>query len=273
MQFLRQPYWQIPSGPSYVAGYFPEPLYNPRKNAYHVSVQLSPLPITVLPLSLKLSAPVLPLPAAEFSKLLQQLNIEGHTAPYWAIVNDRREALWAFMDFIPDPSLAFYSDLYLACMMVGDNTLFTQLELNEMFKSQYKSLRQFLGCPPDEVQIQELSSGRFVASFCVRMFQKRLRTADAIPIEYLARGMWSISLLFQVLIGTSYSLHAGRIWTLWVYLGSGRKWVATCQLEEPSLPVEGSNQLRIEAHRKSPDCATPKPLIITSEFSMISAPR
>ncbi|KAG2116059.1 uncharacterized protein F5147DRAFT_818249, partial [Suillus discolor] len=198
------------------------------------------------------SACVATLPAAEFSKLLQQPNIEDHTALYWAIVNNRREALWAFMDFIPDPSPACYSDLYLAFMMVGDNTLFTQLGLNEMFKPKYKSLRQFLGCPPDEVQIQELSSGRFVASFCVRMFQKRLRTANAIAVEYLARG---------------------RIWTLWVYLGSGQKWVATCQLEEPSLPVEGSNQLRIEAHRKSPDCATPKPLIITSEFSMTSAPR
>ncbi|KAG2116086.1 uncharacterized protein F5147DRAFT_758517, partial [Suillus discolor] len=73
------------------------------------------------------SACVATLPAAEFSKLLQQPNIEDHTAPYRAIVNNRREALWAFMHFIPDPSPACYSDLRLACMMVGDNTLFTQL--------------------------------------------------------------------------------------------------------------------------------------------------
>ncbi|KAG1806678.1 uncharacterized protein HD556DRAFT_331136 [Suillus plorans] len=191
------------------------------------------------------SACVATLPAAEFSKLLQQPNIEDHTAPYWAIVNNCLEALWAFMDFIPDPSPDCYSDLRLACMMVGDNTLFTQLELNEIVSSKDDSLRQFLGCPPDEVQIQE-SSGRFVASFCFRMFQKRLRTAHVIAIEYLARG---------------------RIWTLWFYLCDG-KWVVDCRLEEPSLPVEGSNQLRIEAHRKSPDCATPEPLIITTEFSL-----
>ncbi|KAG1806676.1 uncharacterized protein HD556DRAFT_330818 [Suillus plorans] len=192
------------------------------------------------------SACVATLPAAEFSKLLQQPNIEDHTAPYWAIVNNRLEALWAFMDFIPDPSPACYSDLRLACMMVGDNTLFTQLDLREIVSSKDDSLRQFLGCTPDEVQIQE-SSGRFVASFCFRMFQKRLRTAQAIAVEYLARG---------------------RMWTLWFYLCSDGKWVVDCRLEEPSLPVEGSNQLRIEAHRKSPDCATPEPLIITTEFSL-----
>jgi hypothetical protein len=40
------------------------------------------------------------LSSSEFSDLLQSLNIKGHTAMYWAIVNDRREALPALVEYI-----------------------------------------------------------------------------------------------------------------------------------------------------------------------------
>ena len=69
------------------------------------------------------------LTAAEFSDLLQTSNIEGHTAMYWAIVNNRREVLSAFTGFISKFSSACSCDLRLACMVTSDHALFTQLNL------------------------------------------------------------------------------------------------------------------------------------------------
>ncbi|KAG1840065.1 hypothetical protein DFJ58DRAFT_667355 [Suillus subalutaceus] len=163
------------------------------------------------------------LPAAEFSKLLQQPNIEGHTALYWAIVNNRREALWVFMNFIPKLLPASSSDLRLACMMVSDHTLFTQLDVSEKLNPEDDSLRHFLGCPLDEIQVQELDNGCFIASFQMRSFQKRLRITLGMGIEFVARGMWSISFIFLALIGICYSLQAvyGCYGFIWDQTGSG----------------------------------------------------
>ncbi|KAG2369571.1 hypothetical protein BDR07DRAFT_1371140 [Suillus spraguei] len=163
------------------------------------------------------------LPAAtEFSKLLQQPNIEGHTALYWAIVNNRREALSAFINFIPKLSPACSSDLRLACVM---------LDLSEELNR----------CPPDEIQVQELGDGRFVACFRFRMFQKRLRITRKIGVEFVA---------------------GSRIWMLWFHLGSDGRWHAAYQLSEHNLTVLQPNSvLRIEPYKRSPDHATPEALI------------
>ncbi|KAG1745833.1 uncharacterized protein EDB91DRAFT_126353 [Suillus paluster] len=110
--------------------YFPfcEPSRN-EKRFYLASVILSPLPISSLPLSPQMSAPVLLLSIAVSTHLLQTLNIEGHTALYWAILNDRRKALAAFTAFIPQFLSVWSFDLRLASMMTSDQALFTQLNL------------------------------------------------------------------------------------------------------------------------------------------------
>lgn len=69
------------------------------------------------------------LPNEEFSDLLQTSNIEDHTALYWAIVNDRLEALSALTGAISEFSSSCYSDLRLACMITNDQALFAQLNL------------------------------------------------------------------------------------------------------------------------------------------------
>jgi hypothetical protein len=69
------------------------------------------------------------LSTSEFSDLLQTCNIEGHTAMYWAIMNNRREALSALIGFIYQISLVCSDDLRLACMFTNDHALFTQLSL------------------------------------------------------------------------------------------------------------------------------------------------
>lgn len=72
------------------------------------------------------------LSAAEFSDLMQAHNIEGHTALYWAIVNERQEAISGLSGFIPKFSAACSSDLRLACMTTGDQALFSQLNLGNL---------------------------------------------------------------------------------------------------------------------------------------------
>ncbi|KAG2109556.1 uncharacterized protein F5147DRAFT_772864 [Suillus discolor] len=79
----------------------------------------------------------------EFSDLLQNPNIEGHTAMYWAVVNCRREAFSMFTAHIPQFSSVCYSDLRLACMSTSNHALFMQLNLGHVINSKDESLRHF----------------------------------------------------------------------------------------------------------------------------------
>jgi hypothetical protein len=149
------------------------------------------------------------LSATDFSDLLQKPNIEGHTALYWAIVNNRREALITFIEFIPKFSLMCSSDLRLACMTTSDHALFVQLNLGtknncecnahpareHYFTAQSAAkdepLRRSLGLP-DEIQVHEgdgLDGNKFVASLRVRMCQRRVRITKEVGIEFIAKGM------------------------------------------------------------------------------------
>ncbi|KAG1889400.1 hypothetical protein F4604DRAFT_1915272 [Suillus subluteus] len=130
---------------------------------------------------------------AEFPDLLQNPNIEGHTAMYWAVVNGQREAFSVFAAHIPQFSSVCSSDLRLACMSTSNHALFMQLNLGHVINSKDESLRHFLGCPPDEVQVHDkgdrMCKNQFVACFCIRMFQKRLHTAGELGIEFVAAVM------------------------------------------------------------------------------------
>ncbi|KAG1784580.1 uncharacterized protein HD556DRAFT_1280364, partial [Suillus plorans] len=129
------------------------------------------------------------LSATELSKLLKQLNIEGHTALYWAIVNNRPQALWTFFKFISGTSPFVFSDLRIACMITNDYTMFKELRFGNL--SDRRS-RCFLGCLPDEVQVHTCNepTNQFDVVFQIRMFQKRLRTATAksLRFEFVAGG-------------------------------------------------------------------------------------
>jgi len=79
------------------------------------------------------------LSVSEFSKLLQSPDIRGHTAMYWAILNDRREALFAIIGFIQFSELSSASrdDLRLACIAASDHALYTQLGLGRDIDGEY----------------------------------------------------------------------------------------------------------------------------------------
>ncbi|KAG1868378.1 hypothetical protein DFJ58DRAFT_742727 [Suillus subalutaceus] len=103
------------------------------------------------------------LPSAEFSDLLQENNILGHNAIYWAI-----------LDF-------------------GDDTFHKRWERDKVDAPllEDKSFRRFLGCPPDDIQVHEgdgLGEHQFVACFRFRMFQKRLRITPTLSVEFIAAG-------------------------------------------------------------------------------------
>lgn len=159
---------------------------------------------------------------AQFAKLLQKPNIEGHTALYWSIVNHGREAFFALATFVPQFTPACSSDLRQACSATSDQELFAQLNLGRVINSKDESLRRFLGCPPDEAQVSSLARNtltehHFSACFCIRMFQKRLR---ANPTQAL--GM-------EFILG-------GRIWLLKFSMIKG-KWCMRFSLSDDGAPV------------------------------------
>ncbi|KAG1872466.1 hypothetical protein DFJ58DRAFT_761747 [Suillus subalutaceus] len=121
---------------------------------------------------------------AQFARLLQKPNIEGHTALYWSIVNHGREAFSALATFVPQFTPVCSSGLRLACIATRDHELFTQLKLGHVVNPEDESLRRFLGCPPDEVQVQS------VAGHTPNKNEKRLRAnlTQELGIEFIAGG-------------------------------------------------------------------------------------
>ncbi|KAG1902311.1 uncharacterized protein F5891DRAFT_906804, partial [Suillus fuscotomentosus] len=138
---------------------------------------------------------------------LTQLNIEGHTALYWAIVNNRPQALWTFIKFISGASPSVYSDLRIACMIPTTIQCLRSSHLETVSSTQQcppekpliwiivsdRRSRCFLGCLPDAVQVHPCDepTNQFDVVFQIRIFQKRLRTYKSLHFEFVAGGVWS----------------------------------------------------------------------------------
>ncbi|KAG1807579.1 hypothetical protein EV424DRAFT_1647018 [Suillus variegatus] len=163
------------------------------------------------------------LTVAELSDLLQTPNIEVFSA---------------FIGFISKISSECSSDLRLACMQTSDHALFLKLNLQNT-TAEDESLRRFLGCPPDEIEVHhggELDDHQFVASFRIRMFQKRLRTTRELNYDFVARG---------------------HIWWFRFYMGKKGRWVAGFGLSSPSLPASPRPSLLLETGNGEPGRETP----------------
>ncbi|KAG0700971.1 hypothetical protein DFH29DRAFT_1052830 [Suillus ampliporus] len=106
------------------------------------------------------------LTVAQFSDLLQTPNVEGHTALYWAVVNNRREALSAFTGFISE-----FFWIWEILMM--------------RFRCMKETLMNW--------------ANQFVASFRIRRFQKRLHTTQKFKCAFVARaGTAFVSILWRM---------------------------------------------------------------------------
>lgn len=194
------------------------------------------------------------LSAAEFSDLLQKPNIEDHTALYWAIVNNRREALLEFTKFIPKFSPACFSDMRLACMTVNDHDLFMLLNLGDNVNPKDRSLRRMLGCPRDDIRVYEggdVDDDYFFVRFVFRMFQKRLRITKKLDVEFVARG---------------------RIWVLHFYMREKGKWFVGYGLSKHSSPVHPNAVLGIQANKPPPGSNTPQNLRLDLSTSYTLVP-
>ncbi|KAG1750424.1 uncharacterized protein EDB91DRAFT_1107354 [Suillus paluster] len=77
------------------------------------------------------------------------------------------------------------------------------------------------------------------------MFQKRMRIAQELGVEFVA---------------------GGRIWVLSFYMGLDGMWHVAYRLSKHNFPVHPNAVLVIEAHRGPPDCATPEPLRLSMGF-------
>ncbi|KAG1799540.1 hypothetical protein EV424DRAFT_1546000 [Suillus variegatus] len=200
------------------------------------------------------------LPAAEFSKLLQKCNIENHTALYWAIVNNQREALLEFVKFIPKFSRACSADLRLACMAANDHDSFMLLHLgdNEV-DSTDRSSRHMLGCPRDDIQVHggdtlsvDSNENTFSVHFVFRMFQKRLRIARKLEAEFVAQGrIWVLRFDVDMLTGD---------------------WLVEFGISRDSSAVRPNAVLEIQANKPSPGSDAMQPLRLDMCVSHILAP-
>ncbi|KAG1877895.1 hypothetical protein DFJ58DRAFT_753148 [Suillus subalutaceus] len=172
------------------------------------------------------------LPAAEFTALLQESNITGHTPLYWAVVNNRPEALSAFLKFIATYTYNSLDDLRLACMATSNHAWFTSLKLTTT--PRYRKglgLNRSLGYPRDKIQVYHEGNlqNQFTSKIQIMMFQKRMRVTQEIYVELIAQG---------------------RIWCLLFYMGVDTKWRVSFGLAKDSLPARPKALLKIEAQNE-----------------------
>ncbi|KAJ8597050.1 hypothetical protein M405DRAFT_855911 [Rhizopogon salebrosus TDB-379] len=165
---------------------------------------------------------------------------------YWAIVNDRPEALSAFTGFISKISSGCRSELRRACMETSNHAAFMQLNLGRNIGPDDGPLRHSLGCPSDEIEVHEgedLGEHQFVALFRFRMCQKRLYAKQNMSAEFVA---------------------GRRIWSLRIYMGPHAQWLMEWGLSRHSLPARPRGVVLIEPQREKPGCAT-KPRVLRME--------
>ncbi|KAG2089617.1 uncharacterized protein F5147DRAFT_780570 [Suillus discolor] len=205
------------------------------------------IPSSVVP---NVNACAAALPAAEFSKILKERNIEGHTALYWVIVNNRPQALWALNKFIF--IFSYYSsvcedDLRTACMITSNQEIFIQLALG---RSENRDFRRLLGCPLDQLQVHTCDepANQFNVVLQIGMFQKRLHST----------AISDTKLIYEFVAG-------GCIWWLRFHMPEPNNgiWHVKIGLCRSSHPARLNAVLVIEAHnRKSGSAAPPEALKI-----------
>ncbi|KAH7919798.1 hypothetical protein BV22DRAFT_1022361 [Leucogyrophana mollusca] len=146
----------------------------------------------------------------DLSTLLQEPSIEDHTPMYWAIVNRRDEgevlASLLLHTRTAPLSAATLSDIRLACLVTSNQKLFHALRTH---RAPFDALQNqssvssrsgtdalVLGSTiADDVHVREVDGdGAFVATFDISMWQKRMRVAGRVGVEFIARGrIWSVT--------------------------------------------------------------------------------
>lgn len=133
-----------------------------------------------------------------FSEVLQDPVFEGHRALYWVIINrpppDQYGLLSTILKHSGSLSSEAIDEVRLACVQVGDQSLFSQLWKHPAYGAFSGTDELLLGAasPTDEVQVEEITTGEvgaFVARFEITQFQRRMTVAGKIMFEFIARGL------------------------------------------------------------------------------------
>ncbi|KAI0074876.1 hypothetical protein K474DRAFT_1664980 [Panus rudis PR-1116 ss-1] len=173
-----------------------------------------------------------------FSELLQETSLEGHSLMYWAIVKRPQQRKMEEPDLVavllslaePLSDSAVY-DLQCACLDASDGELFQQLRRSPAFARLSGADRLLLGpsVPPDDVQVRNIEGeeGGFAVWIRIPIFQKRMRVAKSVNVEFFARGrIWQV----RFMTTTKSELIGGK------HFDKG-KWLITLSLLDPSPPT------------------------------------
>lgn len=149
------------------------------------------------------------------SSILQERSAAGRTPLYWAIVNRANLSptaqdityLRAMLLYAAPLSTATIDDVRLACLHSPSNTLFQCLRRIPAFSPLTEEEKLILGqnVPLDECHVRDTDADvmHFTVDFKIPMFQKRIRIAEAVELEFIAKGT-SRSLAFPHIIKTRY---------------------------------------------------------------------
>ncbi|KAF9226270.1 hypothetical protein BS17DRAFT_776965 [Gyrodon lividus] len=154
----------------------------------------------------------------DFSALLQERAIGGHTAMYWVIVNRRECLLPSFAKYLTFTTHANISDIRLACLVTSNQKLFQALRCCRapFTRLPPPDLLVLGSTSPADVSVDELhlpdGNSAFVVEMQINMWQKRMRVSGRVNLEFLATGrIWSLDFYSQPVVSGSTSIGAWRV--------------------------------------------------------------
>jgi hypothetical protein len=134
-----------------------------------------------------------------FCDILQDPFLEGHRALYWIIISRPPPEGYGLLSTILKHSGSLSSEaideIRLACLQVGDQTLFAHLWRHPAYGALTGTDELLLGAaaPTDHIEVHEAMSneiGTFLARFNVSQFHKRIGISGKIAFEFIARGLY-----------------------------------------------------------------------------------
>ncbi|KIK93950.1 hypothetical protein PAXRUDRAFT_143926 [Paxillus rubicundulus Ve08.2h10] len=151
------------------------------------------------------------------STILQDISIAEHTPMYWAVVDYREELLVALLKHGQPLVAHTISDIRRACLISSNQALFHALRVRRppfhgtdglQLRSLHAASDALLlgNLPADEVHLEQSGDGAFVATFDIRLWQRRLRGVGKVSVEFIVSGrMWSITFIYPSL-SSSFSM-------------------------------------------------------------------
>jgi hypothetical protein len=210
-----------------------------------------------------------------FPEILQNPCLEGHRPLYWIIISKpppyEYELLSTILKHSGPLSPEAIDEIRLACLQVGDQTLFNHLWKHPAYGALSRTDELLLGAATstDYVEVQEATAnevGTFIARFEIIQFHKRMSVSGKITFEFIARGLY-LYLPCCATTKLNAMSHAGRLWCLKFYATSEKRtkalgpWAISLSIVNPSPPTWLDSRIVIlEPRRKPPAYLPPWPL-------------